>query len=135
MSPSPASRIRTANAALLAEGEVDSIGEHFTPGYVAHLTGRDAIRGHGAIRRYVRALRRSFPDLRVEVEILVEGRDRVAWQRTLRGTHRAAYAGFPATGRRIVWRDLLASRFEKGRIAEEWAVSDLAERLLRARKR
>ena len=78
--------------------------------------------------------RRAFADLEVEVEILVESDDRVAWQRVVRGTHRGAFRGFPATDRRLVWRDMVTSRFENGLIAEEWVLSDLAERLLLARK-
>lgn len=66
--------------------------------------------------------------------MLVEGEDRVAWQRTLRGTHQGPFRGFPASGRRIVWREMLTSAFRDGRIAEDWLVSDLAERLLLARK-
>jgi predicted ester cyclase len=42
--------------------------------------------------------------------------------------------GFPATGRRVVWRDMIVSRFVDGVIAEDWVVTDLAERLLLARK-
>ncbi len=80
-------------------------------------------------------LRRAFPDLQVEVEILVEGKDRVAWQRTLRGTQQGDFMSFPACGRRIVWRDMFTSRFRDGLIAEGWVVTDLAERLLLARKR
>ena len=57
-----------------------------------------------------------------------------SWQRTHRGTHKGDFRGFPATGRRIVWRDMIVTRFRGGLIAEEWAISDLAERLLRARK-
>lgn len=78
---------------------------------------------------------RPFPDLQVEVEILVEGTDRVAWQRTLRGTHQDCFKGFPATGRPIVRRDMVTSRFRDGLIAEDWLNTDLAERLLLARKR
>ncbi len=79
---------------------------------------------------------RAFPDLQVEVEILVDGTDRVAaWQRTLRGTHQGDFKGIPATGRPIVWRDTLTSRFREGLIAEDWVITHLAERLLLARKR
>ena len=46
-----------------------------------------------------------------------------------------AYAGFPASGRVIVWRDMVTSVFRDGRIAEEWVISDLAEQLLGSRKR
>lgn len=64
----------------------------------------------------------------------MESGDRVAWQRTMRGRQTGPFQGFPATGRRIAWRDMVTSRLHDGRIAEEWAVSDLAERLLLARK-
>jgi hypothetical protein len=34
-----------------------------------------------------------------------------------------------------MWRDMVTSRFRDGLVAEDWAISDLAERLLLARKR
>jgi len=134
MARSLVTTIEAANAALLVDGDLDAIGEFFAPDYAGHLTDRD-IEGHAAIRRFLVALRRALPDLEVEVEILLRGENRVAWQRRLRGAHTGDYAGFPATGRTIVWRDMLTSRFRRGLIAEEWAVSELAERLLLARKR
>jgi hypothetical protein len=45
------------------------------------------------------------------------------------------FQGFPATARKIVWRDMIVSRFADGRFLEEQVVTDLAERLLRARRR
>jgi predicted ester cyclase len=69
------------------------------------------------------------------VEILVEGVNRVAWQRTLQGTHQTAFKGFPGSERNIVWRDMVTSQFRDGLIVEEWVVTDLAERLLLSRKK
>jgi len=135
MAQSRASRIEAANAALMAGGNVDAVGEFFAPDYVAHLTDQEMTGGRGAIRSVLGMYQRAFPDLQVEVEILVEGTDRVAWQRTLRGTHRGDFKGFPGTGRPIVWRDMVTSRFRNGLIAEDWLITDLAERLLLARKR
>jgi len=135
MGRSLASKIEAANSALMAHGHVDAIGQFFTPDYVAHLTDQDLTGGHAAIRRVVGMYRRAFPDLQVEVEILVKAKDRVAWQRTLRATHKGDFKGFPATGRPIVWRDMVTSRFRDGLIAEDWFITDLAERLLLARKR
>ena len=129
-----ASKIQAANAALIGDGNLDAVGEYFTPDYVAHLTDQDMTGGHGAIRRFLGEIRRGFPDLQVEVEILVESEDRVAWQRTLRATHKGDFKGFPATGRPVVWRDMATSRFRDGLIAEDWVITDLAERLLLARK-
>lgn len=126
--------IRAANSALLVQGDLDAAGEFFGPDHVTHLTDREMKGGPAGVRSFVAMLRRSFPDLQVDLDVLVETDDRIAWQRTLRGTHTVDFMGFPATGRPIVWRDMITSRFKDGRIAEEWAVSDLAERLLAARK-
>jgi steroid delta-isomerase-like uncharacterized protein len=130
-----ASKIEAANAALITNGDLDAIGEFFTPDYVVHLTDQEMTGGHAAVRRVLDMYRRAFPDLQVEVEILVEAKDRVAWQRTLRGTHRGDFKGFPATGRPIVWREMATSQFRGGLVAEDWFITDLAERLLLARKR
>jgi predicted ester cyclase len=111
MDRSLASRIEAANSALMVDGNIDAVGEFFTRDYVAHLTDQEMTSGHGAIRSVLGMYQRAFPDLQVEVEILVEGTDRVAWQRTLRGTHQGDFKGFPATGRPIVWRDMVTSRF------------------------
>lgn len=128
------SKIKAANRALLVEGKWDAISEFFTEDYVAHGTD-EKIEGHGAIRKFVRAIQKGFPDLEVEVEILLKTGDRVAWQRRLQGSHRGNFRGFPATGRRVVWREMVVSRFRDGRIAEDWVSTDIVERLLRSRKR
>ena len=134
MSRSLASRIEAANVALIVHRNLDWVSEFFAPNYVGHGTDRD-IAGRSGIRTFLGTLLRAFPDLEIEVEILVNARDRVAWQRKLRATHTRNYKGFPATGRSIVWRDMVTSRFRNGLIAEDWMMTDLAERLLLARKR
>jgi len=135
MAKALAAEIRAAHAALFTDGDLDAVERYFAPGYVAHLTDGELRGGPEAIRGFLESLRRAFTELRFELEILVEGRDRVAWQRTLRATHARDFKGFPASGRPIVWRDMVTSRFEGGRIVEDWSISDLAEQLLRARKR
>jgi steroid delta-isomerase-like uncharacterized protein len=126
-------RIRQANQTVLEQGRHEAIAEFFASGYVAHVADQ-RVNGHGAVGAVIDALRRAVPDLKVEVEVLVEGDDRVAWLRTCRGTQSGAFKGFPASGKALVWRDMVVSRFERGLIAEEWVVTDLAERLLLARK-
>lgn len=134
MSRSHASQIEAANSALIVNGDLGAIGEFFRPDYMVHLTGQDMTGGHEVVRQIVSAYRRAFHDAQVEVDILVKAKDRMAWQRTVRATHKGNFKGFAATGRPLVWRDMVTSRFENGLIAEEWVISDLAERLLLARK-
>ena len=121
-------QIREANDLLLNQGNLDMVPEFFATTYVAHVLGED-MRGREAIADFVTALREAFPDLQVEIEVLVTEGDRVAWLRTSRGTHEGDFMGVPASGRQIVWQDMVVTRYEDGMIAEEWGVSGLAERL------
>ena len=100
-----------------------------------HLTNQDYSGGHKIVLAAIAQVRQAFPELQVAVEILVEGSDRLAWQRTLRGVQESAYKGFPACNRQIMWRDMVVSRFEDGLIVEEWITTDLAEQLLLSRKK
>ena len=135
MAQSFASKIHEANSALVVNGHLEAIGDYFTSDYVIHLTDHIMGGGHDVVRIFLGEYQRAFSDLEVEVEILVEGNDRVAWQRTLRATHEGDFKGFPATGRPIIWRDMVTSRFRDVRIAEDWVITDIAERLVLAKKR
>jgi predicted ester cyclase len=129
------SKILAANVALFEEGNREAIPDFFATDYIAHLTGQNLAGGHQLIRGMLDLYRRAFPDPKVEVEIFLEGADRVSWQRTIRAKHEGAFKGFPASGREILWRDVVTSRFRGALIAEEWVISDLAEQLLLSRKR
>ena len=122
-------RIQAANDELLNKGNLGAIPDLFAPTYTGHVTGQDVSGGPKMIEDFVKGLRTAFPDLHVEVQVLATQGDRVAWVRTHRGTHRSDYMGVPASGRAILWRDIIVTRYEAGKIAEEWGVSDLGERL------
>jgi steroid delta-isomerase-like uncharacterized protein len=113
---------------ILNKGNLDLIDQMFAADYVLHLTQGDR-RGRDALKQTLATLRTAFPDLHVRVDHLVAEADRVAWQRTHRGTHQSEYRGIPATGKNVMWRAMLISRIVDGRIVEEWALSDLAEQL------
>lgn len=134
MPQSLADTIQRANKVLLVDGNLDAVADFFAADYVAHGTLQKLSGGPDAIRRFLGVLLQAFGRVEVKVEILLEGTDRVAWQRTMRARHTGNFEGFPASGRQIIWRDMVTSRFEDGRIAEEWVMTDLAEQLLRGRK-
>jgi predicted ester cyclase len=122
-------RIRAANEALLNQGDLAQIPDFFSESYVSHSTEGDAS-GHDAIQGFLASLHSAFPDLAVEVEVLVTEGDRVSWIRTHRGTHQAEFMGVAATGQQLTWTDMVVTRYADGMIAEEWGVSELAAVLL-----
>jgi predicted ester cyclase len=123
-------RIRIANAEVLGKGDLDRVDEFFATDYVLHAGGKNH-RGLDFVRRFIRQLRSAVPDLRVvKVEVLSQAPGRIVWQRTLRGTHKASLKGIPPSGQRVEWRDMVITRFDGAKIAEDWAVSELAGELL-----
>ena len=112
------------------KGNLDIIDAIFTSNYLAHSGSKDYT-GHKFIRQFIGQLCKAIPDLKVvKVEILFQADDKIAWQRTLRGTHEEDLMGAPASGQKVEWCDMVVSRFENDKIAEEWVVSDLAGQLL-----
>lgn len=121
--------IRKANKTLIEKGDLSAIGVYFDPEYIAYA-GEKMYCGHDFIERFVQQLRKSIPDVRVlNVEVLLEHGNRLAWQRTLQGTHIETMRGIPPSNKQIKWREMLVSHFEGDKITEEWLVSDLASQL------
>lgn len=115
-------RVQFANDEILGRGNLGVVDEIFAADYVVHAGSKD-YRGTEFVRRFVGQLRSAIPDLRVvEVEFLIQAGDTIAWQRTLSGTHKADMMGIPPTGQIVEWRDMVVTRFDDEKIAEEWAV-------------
>jgi predicted ester cyclase len=93
------------------------IPDHYHPEFVDHVNALE-YRGHDGARRSVALYLELFPDLTFTVEDQVTEGDRVASRWRLDGTHR---------GRAVTLRGIVISRFEDGRIIEDWAASDTME--------
>lgn len=85
--------------------------------FVDHVNALE-YQGHDGARRSVALYLELFPDLSFVVDDQVTEGDRVASRWTLRGSHR---------GRSVALRGIVISRFEDGRIIEDWAASDTME--------
>lgn len=123
-------RIKSGNDELIGKGTLDVVDDLFTTDYLVHTGGKE-YKGHAFIRRWIRQLRSAIPDIKVvKIEFYIRASDTIVWQRTLCGTHKANMMGIPPTGQKVEWRDMMVSRFVGEKIAEEWAVSELAGELL-----
>ncbi len=123
-------RVRFANDEILAKGNLDLVDEIFATDYALHAGGKKH-KGPAFVRRFVGQLRSAIPNLRVvDVAFLSQAGDTIVWQRTLSGTHKAELKGIPPSGKKVKWADMVVTRFDGDKIAEEWAVSELAGELL-----
>jgi steroid delta-isomerase-like uncharacterized protein len=89
--------------------------------------------GHGGSRTFThedgmkeaKGWRSAFPDLAVNVDLIVAERDLVAVRWTARGTNTGSGNGIPATGRKVQMSGTVIFRFVDGKIAEEWTSADV----------
>ena len=107
-------RARAALEEVCARGDLDRARDLYAADFVDHVNALE-FRGHEGIARSVALYRALFPDLRIDVVDQVSEGDRVVSRWTLTGTHR---------GRRVTLPGITISRFENGRIAEDWTTSD-----------
>lgn len=83
-----------------------------------------AVRGAEAVKAIVLPVREAFPDLHHTIHELVAEDDLVAVRWTMKGTHRGAFSGLPATGKPVAFSAISIYRFKDGKIAELWAQVD-----------
>jgi predicted ester cyclase len=127
--------LRRANDEIIDNGNMDAVDEVFTTDYVAHA-GSKTGKGHAFVRKFIGQIRAAIPDVRVvKVEVLTKAGDTIAWQRTLSGTHEADMMGIPPTGKKVTWTEMVVSRFDGDKIAEDWVVTDLAGQLFAGQPR
>lgn len=67
----------------------------------------------------------AFPDLKFTFEQEVIDGDWVAGRGYITGTHKGAFNGIPASGKKVKMGFMDLWRFEKGKLAEYWGQPDL----------
>jgi steroid delta-isomerase-like uncharacterized protein len=109
---------------LLTQGDLAVADELLAPDCVHHAPAPLAPGPEGA-KRWVRALRRAFPDLRALVEDEIAEGDTIVQRLTLSGTHRGTFLGIPPTGERVTWQLMAIQRlYPGGKVAEVRAIWD-----------
>ena len=79
-------------------------------------------RGPQAMKEHVAGGIASFPDLRFSIEQMLSEGDRVVTQLLMEGTHRGAWLGIPASGKKIRIRMFTVHRVVQGKIVEDWVL-------------
>lgn len=105
-----------------AGGNLGFAEQVFAPDYARHdLRPTAAAPGPAGQAEIARAFRAAFPDLTWRVDLVLAEGDLVAARWTASGTHTGAWAGTPATGRRVEFSGVNIFRFgPSGRVVELW---------------
>ena len=107
---------------LWSRGDLAAADALFAPGFVVHnpAFAEQPAGGPAMMKQAVAGFRAAFPDLRLVLEDLVDGGERVAFRWSGGGTQRAEFAGIPPTGQAIVYSGITIARMENGKMAEAW---------------
>ncbi len=106
------------------QGKLDVIPELVHPDYVYRSPG-EQIDGADGLAALIGSYRGAFPDLHVHIDEMIATEDTTVTLVTLTGTHQGDLLGNPPTGRRVRIHGMIRSRFEDGRIRDEWELLDM----------
>ena len=107
------------------EGNLGVAHELFASNYVLHDPANpEEVRGPEGIKGFVQMYRSAFPDSHITVEDLIAEGDKVVTRFRARGTHQGELFGVAPSGNQVEVTGITISRFEGGKIAEDWTNSD-----------
>ena len=107
-----------------SKGNMEVISELITEDYVSHQLGAEDHKGYEGLEQLITMYRTAFPDMLITVDDQVAEGDRVATRWAATGTHQGELAGIPPTGKQVKVSAMSITRFEGGKIAEEWELAD-----------
>jgi len=103
------------------------IPEIYSSEYV--FNGMDGIERHtiqdNSLISFLNYLFKAFPDLHYSIDNTVAEADIVALNLTGKGTHKDEFLGYPASNKKIVFKEMFFFRILNGKIIEGWGVVDM----------
>ena len=92
--------------------------------YSLHFSGMSATDWNGT-KQFSAAFYSAFPDLRHNiVDMVAEGKDKVAVRLNVTGTHKGEFHGIPPTGKKVSFNATDFITLQDGKITEEWVNAD-----------
>lgn len=124
----PAEQSRRLFEESFNEGKLDEIDQFVAPDAVAHdpaLPPRlRSMRGPELQKAIVGMYRSAFPDVRLTVDDVIDGGDKVVLRWRAEGTHRGELEGLAPTGARVSVTGIVIDEWRDGKIVESWSQWD-----------
>lgn len=114
----------------ISAGRIEVLDDVVAEDFVDHeeMPGvMEGVQGRERARQVFTIFRTAFPDVDFAIEDMIAEDDKVFARLTMTGTHRGDFMGLPATNHQITVPFADSLRFENGRIAEHWGVTDTGQ--------
>jgi len=105
---------RRALEVACARADIATAQQLYSSEFVDHVNG-EVFLGHEGIRHSVNLYQRLFRDFQIRVDDQVSEGDKVVSRFTMSGSR---------AGRRVSVTGIVISRFEDGKIVEDWSITD-----------
>jgi hypothetical protein len=109
----------------VTSGDLAGIEDIVTPDFVDHHFPPNLAPGPECVRVFFTEVLGAFTDRVIEIDDVFASADRVGVRFKLLANHSSDFAGYSATGKRIVCPAMSMFRIENGKLAEGWEVADL----------
>jgi len=106
----------------LNRGDESYLDEYFGPGYVYH--GPDGDLDVEAFKALHHSLLTAFPGGAMTADDILTAGDKVTTRWTFHGVQSGDFQGVAPTGREVTLTGIIISRFQEGRVVEEWEQMD-----------
>ena len=114
------------NEEVWNQGNVDAYAELVAPNIVRHAPPMPDVVGLEALKAYVHDIRGAYSEFTLKIRESILDGDMSAGRFTIEGVHTGASPSIPVppTGKRIRAEGAIVSRWEDGKIVEEWVYND-----------
>jgi len=119
----PEALIRTLIGEVFNQGKLSLLEEIIHPEY-QYSSPDSQLEGISQLGEFIEAFRKSFPDLKLQIDDLFVSDDRSCTAFTLRGTHGEDFMGIPATKKSVEVKGMVMSRFKDNKIVEDLEILD-----------
>jgi steroid delta-isomerase-like uncharacterized protein len=117
--------VRRNTDEVQSKGNFDLFEELFADDFLDHTPQPGGTPDKSGARKLSQALRAAFPDFHATIHWQTADVDVVTTFKTYHGTHKGAFLGIPATGKKIQFETVDAMRVQNGKITEHWGVANL----------
>jgi predicted ester cyclase len=106
------------------KGNEAYLDEYFGSGYTFHGSMGDM--DIAAFKEFHHQVLNAFPDLVMSAEDIISIGDKVITRWKMHGIHKGRFLEIEATGKEVTITGIIISRFENGKVVEEWEEANIA---------
>jgi predicted ester cyclase len=105
------------------KGDTSFLDQYCAPNYVYHGPNGDLdLKG---FKEFHNSVLSAFPSSSISAEDMIAVGDKVVTRWKFRGNHQGEFQGIAPTGKDVTTTGIIISRFENGRVVEEWEEANL----------